>query len=249
MSEKLIGAWKMKPIFHAYTRPSDEEVQAIGRDNRAVALAASERLLIENVYFTAGMKGTHATVYTRSSIKTRLAHFIPELGPDLGLWIFDAFRSKSAQRALFGKIYGELQSANADWGPEQLRRETTKFVADLDDPHRKGTTPHNTGGAIDLTLHRDGTPCEMGTKFDEPTELSTTDFFEREFDAKFGFERNEWEAIRERRRILFHGMIYFGFVNYRNEWWHYDLGDGIWAEECGVVPVYTSMEESIGKTS
>ena len=71
----------------------------------------------------------------------------------------------------------------------------------------------------------------MGTDFDAITPASYTNFFEQEFNENFGISKERWLLIRKNRRILFNCMKYVGFTNFQVEWWHFDLGDCMWAKE------------------
>ncbi|OYW13820.1 MAG: D-alanyl-D-alanine dipeptidase [Rhodospirillales bacterium 12-54-5] len=103
--------------------------------------------------------------------------------------IFDAYRPPEAQ----WKLWNHTPDPN--------------FLADP----RRGS-PHSRGVAIDLTLtRRDGTPLDMGTKFDAFTPLS-----------HHGNLAVNAEA--QRNRLLLMGiMTTAGWDFYRNEWWHYQL--------------------------
>jgi D-alanyl-D-alanine dipeptidase len=103
--------------------------------------------------------------------------------------IFDAYRPTEAQ----WKLWEHTPDPN--------------FLADP----AKGS-PHSRGAAIDLTLTRfDGTPLDMGTKFDAFTPLS-----------HHGNQKIHAEA--QRNRLLLMGiMTTAGWDFYRNEWWHYQL--------------------------
>ncbi len=81
-----------------------------------------------------------------------------------------------------------------------------------------GGSPHQCGGAIDLTLI-DGNDekLDMGT--------SLTDF---------GKKVNTFNDLitdkqKQNREILYKAMTEAGFVNYPMEWWHYSYGDRTWA--------------------
>ena len=112
-----------------------------------------------------------------------------ELG--LGFVIFDAFRPSEAQFKLW------------EHSPDP----------DFLSPPKIGS-PHSRGVAVDLTLARpDGQPLEMGTGFDEFTELS--------HHGALGIAP---EAQRN-RAILLGIMIAAGWRHYEKEWWHYQLAD------------------------
>src|SRR5690606_20431108 len=92
---------------------------------------------------------------------------------------------------------------------------------------------HSTGAAIDLTLREIRTKqfLFMGGIFDDPSELSHTDYFERP-DAPTGASATE---ARRNRRLLYWAMINEGFASLPSEWWHYDYGDQLWAKNRRIV--------------
>lgn len=240
-----LETWRQTPIVRRYPKPTQAQREDLLKEGQAAILSTSESLRLENAYWSEKLAGAHAQMFTRRSVAVRLEKFIGAISPEFGLWIFDAFRSREAQRALFKKIFEQIKGAEPTWSKAQVHSQTARFVADIDDPTRNGPTPHNTGGAIDLTLQRAGKPVPMGTGFDEVSDLSTTDAFEMPFAGQAGFTAATWEAVRTHRRILFNGLVHVGFVNYREEWWHYDLGDGIWAEELGIPRIYDSLEPQV----
>jgi D-alanyl-D-alanine dipeptidase len=114
------------------------------------------------------------------------------LAAELGLKfrIFDAYRPVEAQ--------WKLWNHNPD----------PNFLADP----RRGS-PHSRGVAVDLTLVRrdDGQPLEMGTPFDDFSELAHHNC------ARLAPE------IRRNRYLLLGLMASAGWDHYLNEWWHYQL--------------------------
>ena len=85
---------------------------------------------------------------------------------------------------------------------------------------------HSTGGAVDLTIvGPDGEVLEMGTGFDEFNSATWTYAFEP--DSGTGLVN---ETARDNRRLLYNVMTEVGFTNLPSEWWHFDYGDGMWAQ-------------------
>ncbi len=105
------------------------------------------------------------------------------------LKIFDAFRPTEAQWKLW---------------------EHTPDPDFLADPNRG--SPHSRGVAVDLTrCNMDGVELDMGTEFDEFSELS-----------HHGNQEVSPEAQRN-RHVLMGIMTTAGWDFFRNEWWHYQL--------------------------
>lgn len=242
----LIDELREKPIVHAPLPATPERIAELQAAEAAVELFEKVGVQLDHAYHRTSLGGSHPRVFTRQAIATRLDAVVRRLGPRYGLRLFDVFRSKEAQAALFERVRGELRATRPKWDEDELARETGKFVADPYQP-RTDPLPHNTGGAVDLTLTDGGKPAAMGTGFDEPVEASATLYFEQAFTPDRGFTAEQWQQVRGNRRILFHVMQDVGFSNYRDEWWHYDLGNGMWGRACGVPWVFDSMEDAVRK--
>jgi D-alanyl-D-alanine dipeptidase len=86
-----------------------------------------------------------------------------------------------------------------------------------DDP---ATPPsHSTGAAIDLTLQDDaGRELDMGCPIDETTARAYPDHYARS------------AHLAHTHRVLLNDvMTAAGFCRHPNEWWHFSLGDQMWA--------------------
>lgn len=80
---------------------------------------------------------------------------------------------------------------------------------------------HSYGMALDITLlDDDGVELDMGTGFDDMTELSHPALEEGFLLAG---RLNEHQIAN--RRLLRAAMLQAGFVGINTEWWHFDCGD------------------------
>lgn len=107
----------------------------------------------------------------------------------LGLQVFDAYRPARATRAL------------VRWAERTGR-------GDLVGTYIARHSRHNAGGAVDLTLVRDGRRLDMGTRYDDLSPRAHT-------YAATG------RALRN-RLTLRDAMGRFGFAPYDREWWHFE---------------------------
>ena len=150
------------------------------------------------------------------------------LGYKLKVW--DGFRSLKTQDILFWDYYNELYNEHPDWNDRKIRRAVSIFVSP---PSESLSAPswHNTGGAVDLTVvDKHDKELDMGTEFDEFNKKAFTDHFK---DGE----------IYKNRMLLKQVMEYAGFVNYPEEWWHYNYGDQLWAKMAkSDFAIYGSME-------
>jgi D-alanyl-D-alanine dipeptidase len=80
---------------------------------------------------------------------------------------------------------------------------------------------HSYGMAVDLTiLDEDGRELDMGTGFDDMTELSHP-----ALEDRFLHSGALTPAQVANRRLLRDAMFQAGFVGINTEWWHFDCGD------------------------
>lgn len=233
-----------QPIDFYYPKPSKAMMHQIKKEDAICPIVKRDNILPVNTYYRNHLRGAHEVMLTRFAVWERLKIIAKQLLPDYGLMIFDTFRTIETQAHLFAMFYDEIKHKYPGWDHQAIEKETRKFVAHPTDRGHFLIPPHNSGGAIDLAIYRlsNGEMCQFGTEFDASTEFSRTDYFESEYHASKGFGEQEWETIRTHRRILYHLMVQAGFVNYNEEWWHYDLGDCIWARELGVEMIFGSME-------
>ena len=99
-----------------------------------------------------------------------------------------------------------------------------------DDP---ATPPsHSTGAAIDLTLQDDaGREIDMGCPIDETTERAYPDHFAHATQPA-------QQTCHAHRVLLDDVMTASGFRQHPNEWWHFSLGDQMWAWMRGCAARY-----------
>ena len=136
--------------------------------------------------------------------------------------IYDAWRSKKAQKGMITRFKKKIKNKNPIWDEKKIDIEVLKYAApvirDLNKP-----PPHNTGGAIDLTIvNKSGHSLSMGGEAGELREKSTFDFYK---DGETLLDR-EFHANRALLRKL---LTSVGFAPNDNEWWHFDYGNQRWA--------------------
>ncbi|MBV9891948.1 MAG: D-alanyl-D-alanine dipeptidase [Rhizobacter sp.] len=124
-----------------------------------------------------------------------------DTAPGHRLLVLDALRPHRVQISLWDYL-----------GGTGLRR----YVAD---PARGSI--HSFGMAIDATIvDAAGRELDMGTAFDEMTELSHPELEERHLaSGALGVEQHR------RRELLRLTLAAAGFRGIANEWWHFELGD------------------------
>lgn len=152
--------------------------------------------------------------------------------PQLRLAIFDAWRPLAVQRFMVRHtLVEECRQRGLDPdrdGPEleAVRALVARFwAAPSADPATP--PPHSTGAAVDLTLaDSEGQPVAMGGAIDALGPVSEPDHYATAALAAPEAEPARWHANRE---LLLAVMAAAGFARHPNEWWHFSLGDQLWA--------------------
>jgi D-alanyl-D-alanine dipeptidase len=121
--------------------------------------------------------------------------------PDVRVLVLDALRPQRVQQQLWDALDG------------------TGLRMYLASPERGSI--HSFGMALDLTLtDRDGRELDMGTPFDDLTELSHPKYEQRMLDA------GRLQPAQVANRVLLRtAMEACGFHAISTEWWHFDCGD------------------------
>ncbi|MCL2338669.1 MAG: hypothetical protein FWC51_01795 [Proteobacteria bacterium] len=128
------------------------------------------------------------------------------------LHFFEGWRHFAVQIEEWNKAFAEKKKQFTNASEEEIKKMVRMTVAD---PFREAVGgPHQTGGAVDLTLvDRNGKELDMGAPYLFHGPKSATDFLDIT------------PTQRKNRRILRDAMALAGFQNYPGEWWHYSYGD------------------------
>ena len=175
---------------------------------------------VEPVYYLQQIEGSWPDIYVRQTVYEKLLAIADRLPPSRQLILYDGYRPFAVQHALFQLIQAQIAAAEPHLSVEALHEKTLTYVA-WPSTQIDASTPHLTGGAVDVTLADEtGAPLWMGSAFDETSTLSATAYFE---------QQGEDAQVRDNRRELYTYMTEAGFSNYEEEWWHYEYGTKAWA--------------------
>ena len=192
-----------------------------------VKIEETDRITIRPQYFINKTKNSMENQYVRKSVYNKLLNASLLLRKGYKLVVFDAYRPLEVQRTLYYDYKEKVKKANPLKSEEEIETLTRKFIS-LPSINSSCPSTHLTGGAIDLTImNNSGYLLDMGTKFDEFNKKTKTDYYEQA--ENFKSEKNDvFLEIRNNRRLLYNIMKEVGFVNYSEEWWHYDFGNQFW---------------------
>ena len=126
--------------------------------------------------------------------------------------IYELYRSFKKQTREFDEISEMMKDKYPELNKSDLWEKITEFIADP-----SLSPPHCTGGAMDITLFKNGEEVDMGTKVNEITEKSNLMY------------ENLSNEQKQNRKILYQVMIKHGFAPIASEWWHFSHGDMYWA--------------------
>ena len=149
--------------------------------------------------------------------------------PGWKLKIYDAYRPLGVQQFMVDYTFESLLRRN-DWREseisDQQRQEIWSQVYEFwaapnTDPN--SPPPHSTGAAVDLTIinNRQRT-LDMGGKIDDVSPRSHPDYYAVS-------KTLQDQQYNRHRQLLNQVMIDSGFCRHPKEWWHFSLGDQMWA--------------------
>ncbi|MEA5466541.1 M15 family metallopeptidase [Leptothoe sp. PORK10 BA2] len=191
--------------------------------------------------------GERSPYYVRQGVLAALLQAQANLQQQYPGWriqIFDAYRPIAVQQFMVDYTYGQLlqlwqheHSGETDRQPpqEELLNQVYQFWAapshDLATP-----PPHSTGAAIDITLvDHQNQVVDMGSAIDEISPRSYPNYFSEQTSSEqttadqSGADQPGAKTFHHHRTILSQAMDSAGFRQHPNEWWHFSLGDQLWA--------------------
>jgi len=149
--------------------------------------------------------------------------------PDWQIQVFDAYRPIAVQQFMVDYTFQSLLQARGLL-PETLTASARQAVLEqvyefwaMPSLDPATPPPHSTGAAVDVTLVDGlGQPVAMGSAIDELSPRSYPNHFGASID------RQE-QVYHHHRQWLNDCMTTAGFSRHPNEWWHFSLGDQMWA--------------------
>ena len=215
----------MKPYHQIPIQECQERLIAIPLNNFAVELP--------HPYVKLGAEyGDKSPYCLRQGVVQALleAQFLLEKRfPEWKIKIYDAYRPVGVQQFMVNYTYNCLLS-ELNLKEQQLsaqkRQDLWSQVYQLwaaPSLDREMPPPHSTGAAVDVTIVNNlGEDLDMGGEIDELGERSHPDYYVSDRD-----DNNQQYQFN--RQLLNRVMINAGFYRHPGEWWHFSLGDQMWA--------------------
>lgn len=197
-----------------------EPVPVVAPSNEVLVAVDHPRIECLNHYYKGGWVNSVEDCWLRGEVADRLIRALDGLPEQFGFAIFDAWRPRKLQVELYDHAY-----ADPDLPPGFLAVPSS----DAELP-----APHETGGAVDLTLTVGGIAIAAGTDFDDFTPKAAARAIEQEAGSD-----------REARRLLYRVMSNVGFVVLQGEWWHFEYGTTRWAAITGQTPIYGAASPKV----
>lgn len=157
--------------------------------------ATEDNFMNENIYGEFNRAFLHQDAVEK--LKTAAAN-LKKIKPSYQFIIYDVLRPRSVQRKLWNKVKGTAQQ---------------EYIAEPE-----SGSSHNFGMAIDLSiLDEHGKPLNMGTEFDDFSDMSQPCYEDR-------YLASQQLSLRhfENRQLLKGVMEGAGFKQLSNEWWHFN---------------------------
>lgn len=167
--------------------------------------------------------------YAREEVAKKLVKAVAYLPEEYKFVIKEAYRPLSLQKSFFDDAFKYYKDQYPLKNEDEIYELTCQFVAPIK------VAGHVTGGAIDITLSKNGHELDMGSCFNdtpmEPENLTYT------------YSKYINEEAKNNRAILINSMEKAGFINYPTEWWHWSYGDCYWAYFNKCHAIYSPVDE------
>jgi D-alanyl-D-alanine dipeptidase len=149
--------------------------------------------------------------------------------PGWKIQVYDAYRPVGVQQYMvnytFNSLVKDLELREHQLSAQQRQELWGKVYQLWAAPSLDRTMPppHSTGAAVDVTILNDlGEALDMGGEIDELSERSHPDYYVSDQDG-------DSQQYQFNRQLLARVMTNSGFIRHPQEWWHFSLGDQMWA--------------------
>jgi D-alanyl-D-alanine dipeptidase len=186
----------------------------------------------KNPPFGRAIEGSRQDVWLRKSVGEKLARVNERLRPfEAELFVLDGHRSIACQQGLWNFFYSKAKQQNPSGSEQELRACARQFIVDpvsFDETDSRTWPAHTNGAAVDLTLRDSVTKelLDMGATFEQDSDASVGDYFERQLAAG---QIDENDVRLQNRRLLNWAMTREELLNETAKvFWHYDWGNQLY---------------------
>ncbi|MEY3866897.1 MAG: M15 family metallopeptidase [Microcoleaceae cyanobacterium] len=156
-------------------------------------------------------------------------NYLQQKYPHVKILIFDAYRPVEVQQFMVDYNFSETAKSQGYSLPVLSEEKKAEILAQVYQfwavpSHDRATPPpHSTGAALDITLVDENNQIiEMGSPIDEISARSYPNHFANSCEPRE-------KQYHQNRELLKEIMVKAGFQQHPNEWWHFCLGDQMWA--------------------
>lgn len=170
--------------------------------------------------------------YLREGVLQQLIiaqNYLQQKYPHVKILIFDAYRPVEVQQFMVDYNFSETAKSQGYSLPVLSEEKKAEILAQVYQfwavpSHDRATPPpHSTGAALDITLVDENNQIiEMGSPIDEISARSYPNHFANSCEPRE-------KQYHQNRELLKEIMVKAGFQQHPNEWWHFCLGDQMWA--------------------
>ncbi len=206
------------------------KITCVDNKEKIISLRQShEKILLDETKSQIGNK-SDLFCYARESVAKKLIEATEYLPRGYKFVIKEAYRPLSLQREFFEDAFKYYIIQYPLKSKDEIYKLTCQFVAPIT------VAGHPTGGAIDITLSKDGVELDMGSGFYEaPIEPENLSYLLSTYIS---------DHAKANRKILIDCMEKVGFANYPPEWWHWSYGDSYWAFLNNCDALYSATDEN-----
>lgn len=167
--------------------------------------------------------------YARQEVANKLKKAVELLPEGYQFLVKEAYRPLERQQKCFEESFLYYKNLYPNETEDYIYDLTSQYVAPIE------VAGHPTGGAVDVTLLKDGIEIDMGTAFnDEPIAPENLTYLYSDYITT---------TAKQNRKILIDVMEAVGFMNYPTEWWHWSYGDCYWAYFNHTDALYAGVKE------
>ncbi len=170
--------------------------------------------------------------YLRQSVLDALIQaqdYLNQTYPQWQIQIFDAYRPVAVQQFMVDYTFNQLLHSEglqdrelSEAQKQQLWQQVYQIWA-IPSDNPATPPPHSTGAAVDITLvDATGKVVDMGGEIDELSARSQPNYHATN-------NNQTAQEYHNRRQLLNQIMTQAGFIRHPGEWWHFSLGDQMWA--------------------